>query len=193
MRTPRSVVQTHGNKLPKLLHTCFLECKNQDFACITWIKSTIQCPPPHPTSMLMASRESSYIFWKKRENKEGRAKPGDETKVKLPFLKQEWEWVGSGFPGILSVQSPWFGPVKMATIFQEVLGISATTLEDLGNCKTQNISPCCLSHMVKVSAWASRASGVQPVLTPQVDPCIPKVQAHPGQLTNFTVTYVAFS
>lgn len=29
----------------------------------------------------------------------------------------------------------WFGPVKMATILQEVLGISATTLEDLGTAR----------------------------------------------------------
>lgn len=56
----------------------FLKYKNQDFACITWIKSTIQCPPPHPTSMLMASRLKFLYFGKKRENKEGRAKPGDD-------------------------------------------------------------------------------------------------------------------
>lgn len=69
------------------------------------------------------------------------AKVREETEVKVPFLKQEWEGVGSWTPSILWVQAPWFGPVNMATNYQEVPGISVRTLGDLGIYKTQNCRP----------------------------------------------------
>lgn len=88
------------------------------------------------------------------ENMKVMAKAGEETEVKVSFLKQEWEGVGSWIPSTLWVQAPWFGPVNMTTIYQEVPGISVRTLEDLGICKTHNCHPPplgYLSYKVKLS------------------------------------------
>lgn len=84
-------------------------------------------------------------------------KAGEETEVKVPFLKQKWEGVGSWTPSILWVQAPRFGPVNMTTIYQEVPEISVTTVEDLGSCKTHNCPPWIFKLKGKIEPNCSRA------------------------------------
>lgn len=95
-----------------------------------------------------------YEIWK---NMKGTAKAKEEREVEDPFLRQEWEWVGFCTPSILWVQYPWFGPIKMITVYQEVPGISVTTVEDLGSCKTQNHSPWIFKLQCTIESNCSEA------------------------------------